>query len=115
MDRTDKKSVGLTAETQAVLAELEQTGWFLEGQDIARFALAYAIRQGVSEGTTKNTDTRWAVGNFDASGEIRTLLTALYPASETPVRLMEHLVNEGLQLLSVRVRSGAVGPADLMS
>ncbi len=111
----DKKSVGLTSETQTILAELEQTGWFLEGQDIARFALAYAIRQGISDGTTKNADTRWAVGNFDASGEIRTVLVALYPHCEEPVRLMEHLVNEGLHLLSTRVRSGAIGPSDLMS
>ena len=111
----DKKSVGLSSETQAILAEIEQTGWFLEGQDIARFALAYAIRQGVADGTTKNTDTRWAVGNFDASGEIRTVLVALYPQSPEPVRLMEHLVNEGLQLLSTRIRSSAIGPADLMT
>ena len=111
----DKKSVGLTPETQAILAELEQTGWFLEGQDVARFALAYAIRQGVSDGITKNTDTRWAVGNFDESGEIRTVLTALYPQCETPVRLMEHLINEGLQLLAVRIRSNAIGPDDLMT
>jgi len=110
----DKKSVGLTPETQAILAELEQTGWFLEGQDIARFALAYAIRHGVADGTTENTETRWAVGNFDDSGEIRIVLAALYPQCETPVRLMEHLVNEGLQLLIARTRSGAVGPSDLM-
>jgi len=111
----DKKSVGLSAETQAILAEIEQTGWFLEGQDIARFALAFAIRNAVADGTTKNADTRWAVGNFDASGKIRTVLAALYPQYDEPVRLMEHLVNEGLQLLSTRMRSGAIGPGDLMS
>jgi hypothetical protein len=111
----DKKSVGLSPEMQVILAELEQTTWFLEGQDIARFALAFAIRNGVADGTTKNTDTRWAVGNFDASGEIRTVLAALYPQCQEPVRLMEHLVNEGLQLVSTRVQSGTIGPADLMS
>ena len=115
MERTDKKSVGLTAETQAILAEIEQKNWFLEGQDIARFALAYAIRLGVADGVTNGVDTRWAVGNFDESGELRTLLGALYPTCETPVRLMEHLVNEGLQLLIGRIRSKAIGPAELMS
>ncbi|MGA7615162.1 MAG: hypothetical protein WBX15_08270 [Thermoanaerobaculia bacterium] len=114
MEQLDKKSVGLTAETQTLVEEIEQTGWFLEGQDIAHFALSYAIRKGVTPGNTKNADTRWAVGNFDASGEIRTLLTALYPECETPVRLMEHLVNEGLQLVAERIRSEAVGPAELM-
>jgi hypothetical protein len=68
----------------------------------------------MTDGATKNTDTRWAAGNFDASGEIRTVLAALYPNCEEPVRLMEHLVNEGLQLLITRIRSNAVGPGELM-
>src|SRR5690348_1172507 len=113
MDR-DRDTIGLTAESQAILANLEARGWFLEGQDIARFSLAYAIRAKVSEATTAGTETRWAAGNFDKTGEIRALLTAMYPSCETPVRLMEHLVNEGLRLVAARVQSEAVGPADLM-
>lgn len=110
----DRESIGLTAETQAMLAELEARGWFLEGQDIARFCFAYAIRAGVPEGATSGTETRWAAGNFDKTGEIRVLLAALFPNCTTPIRLMEHLVNEGLRLVASRVRSEAVGPADLM-
>lgn len=110
----DRKSIGLTAETQANLVEIEERGWFLEGQDIARFCMAYAIRRKLPEGVTTGTETRWALGNFDETGEIRTLLTALYPDCDTPVRLMEHLVNEGLRMVAARVRSEAVGPAELM-
>lgn len=110
----DRRSIGLTAETQANLAEIEERGWFLEGQDIARFCMAYAIRRKVPEGVATGTETRWALGNFDETGEIRALLTALYPDCDTPVRLMEHLVNEGLRMVAVRVRSEAVGPAELM-
>lgn len=110
----DRESIGLTADTQRILADLEARGWFSEGQDIARFCLAYAIRANVREGTTAGTETRWAAGNFDKTGEIRALLSVLYPACSTPVRLMEHLVNEGLRMLAVRVQSDAVGPAELM-
>jgi hypothetical protein len=110
----DRESIGLTPETQVILADLEEQGWFLEGQDIARFCLAYAVRANVAEGQTAGTETRWAVGNFDKAGEIRALLLALYPTCRTPVRLMEHFVNEGLRLVATRVRSDAVGPAELM-
>src|SRR5689334_17886457 len=111
----DRKSIGLTPETQRLLAELEQREWFQENQDLARFCLAYSIRAKVPEGTTSGTETRWAVGNFDETGEIRALISALYPACKTPVRLMEYLVNEGIHRISERLRSEAIGPADLMS
>jgi hypothetical protein len=110
----DRESVGLTPESQAILAEIEEKGWFLEGQDIARFCMSYAIRAKVPDGSTTGTETRWAAGNFDKTGEIRSLLSALYPACQTPVRLMEHLVNEGLKKIATRIRSEDVGPAELM-
>ncbi len=114
MERDRETSIGLTPETQAILADIEVQGWFAEGQDVARFGLAYAIRARIADGTTPGTETRWAVGNFDKTGEIRALLAVLYPDCRTPVRLMEHLVNEGLRLIGARVRSEAMGPAELM-
>ncbi|WP_436528653.1 hypothetical protein [Actinoplanes sp. HUAS TT8] len=113
MDR-DRESIGLTSQSQVYLTEIEDRGWFLEGQDIARFSLAYAVRSKVSEGSTSGTETRWAAGNFDKTGEIRALLSALYPDCQTPVRLMEHLVNEGLRMVAARARTEDLGPADLM-
>lgn len=110
----DRESIGLTPENQAILAEIEERGWFLEGQDIARFCMAYAIRAKVPEGATTGTETRWAAGNFDKTGEIRALLAALYPSCTTPVRMMEHLVNEGLRMVAARIRSESIGPAELM-
>ena len=67
------------------------------------------------EGTTAGTDTRWAAGNFDRTGEIRALLAALYPTCQTPIRLMEHLVIEGLILVVNRVRTGTLGPGELLA
>ena len=110
----DRDSIGLTPESQRILSDLEHRGWFLEGQDVARFALSYGIRHGVQEGTAKGTETRWAAGNFDKTGEIRAALAALYPDCRTPVRLMEHLVNEGLRLIAERLRSDEIGPAELI-
>ncbi len=111
----DRESVGLTPQSQANLKTLVDLGWWPEeDQDIARFALAYAVKVGIPSGETAGTSTRWAAGNFDKTGEIRALLAAVYPDSSTPVRLMEHLVNEGLRLIAQRVKSGNVSPADLL-
>lgn len=109
----DRETIGLTPEAQVTLGDLEARGWFSEGQDAARFALAYAIKSKVPTGDASGTDTRWSAGNFDKTGEIRLLVTALYPGTETPVRLMEYFVNEGLRLIAVRL-SDSIGPGELM-
>jgi hypothetical protein len=113
-DERDRDSIGLTPDAQRILSDLDSRGWFQDYQHAARFALAYAIRHGVGEGTVKGTETRWAAGNFDNTGEIRAALAALFPTSRTPVRLMEHLVNEGLQLVAAKLRSDEVGPGELI-
>ena len=110
--QTDRDTIGLTPESQIALDTLDARKWFADGQDAARFSLAYAIKAKVGAGNTQGTDTRWSVGNFDKTGEMRPLVTALYPGTETPVRLMEHLVNEGLRRIAARL-SDSLGPADL--
>jgi hypothetical protein len=109
----DRDTVGLTAESQVLLQEIEARNWFRDGQDIARFCLGFAVRAKVPGGLTSNTDTRWSAGNFDKTGEMRALLAVLYPEAAMPVRLMEHLVNEGLKLVAAKVRSDAIAPGDL--
>jgi len=111
----DLESVGLTPAARDALTELESKGWFADAQDAALFSMAYAIRAKLPEGVTTGQETKWAAGNFDKTGDIRALLTALYPECQTPVRLMVHLVNEGLVMVSKRLKSSAVGPAELMN
>ena len=110
----DRETIGLTPRSQQIIAEIEARGWFREGQDIAKFALGHAVRSHLAEGQTSGTDTRWNAGSFDKTGEIRAVLQALYPDCRTPVRLMEHFVNEGLRLIEERVRAGGATAADLL-
>jgi len=110
----DKDVIGLSADSQRYLAEIEERGWFAEGQDLARFALSYAVRANVGAGNASQVETRWASGNFDKTGELRAVLGALYPECDTPVRLMEHLVNEGLRLIHGRLAVESIGPKDLL-
>lgn len=95
----DKKTIGITKGNAPVLAELVADGRFGSEMDAAKFAMAFAIRKGVPAGSTDGAETKWNVGSIDPDGSIRSLLQALYPAAPEPYRLMEHLMNEGLQAL----------------
>jgi hypothetical protein len=100
---TDRQSVGLTTSSKEVLDRIMDRGWFQDGQDVARLALALAVRGKLKEGQTSEVVTAWNAGLFDPTGEIRALLAVTYPENKTPVRLMEHLVNEGLSLIRSRL------------
>jgi hypothetical protein len=111
----DRESVGLTPESISVMEKLSaELGWFSEGQDAARTALAFALRHGIGVGTSLNTETRWSAGQFDKTGEIRPLLAALFPDCATPVREMEFLVNEGFRLIGEKLELGGLTPMDLI-
>jgi hypothetical protein len=100
--KTDIKTIGLTPEADQVAERLKNIGAFKEKQDAARFAIAVAINEGISSGRTEGTDTRYASHSFD-NGELAALVATLYPnARETPFRMIEHLMNQGLLLIEKR-------------
>lgn len=114
--RLDRRQIGLSAHGKAVETRPTDTlGWFKEGQEACRFALAYAVREGVSAGTTdEHVDTRWSADGFDPTGEIRQVLRAAYPGNTTPVRLMEYLIDEGLRRISASLDEGKDSPVDYL-
>jgi hypothetical protein len=114
MSEQDRRSIGLTAESQRLMDEIMSKDWFNEQQDVARLAMACALRASVSPRTTAGVDTRWNSGLFDPTGELLALVGAFHPAVKTPVRAAESLVNEGLRLVHelLVVRGGS--PDELM-
>lgn len=114
MSEQDRRSIGLTAESQRLMDEIMDKDWFSEQQDVARLAMACALRALVAPGTTAGVDTRWNSGLFDPTGELLALVGAFYPKVTTPVRAVESLVNEGLRIVhSVLVAKGG-SPDELM-
>lgn len=95
----DKKTLGVTRGNERPLATLVEAGSFASEMDAARFAMAHAIAHGVKQGKTDGTSTKWNVGSFDNDGSLRLVAEAVYGEVVEPYRLVEHLVNEGLQLL----------------
>jgi hypothetical protein len=110
----DRRSIGLTAESQRLMEEILAKEWFGEAQEAARFAMAYAIKSGVAPAATPGVDTRWSSGLFDPTGEIVALVGALHPDLTTPVRAIETFVNEGLRLVHERLVTRGETPADLL-
>ena len=110
----DKVDIGLTGQGREDLQRVTDHGWFADDQDAGRFCLAYAVREGVGQGEVGGARTKWSSGNFDPSGEIRSLIRIFYPETTTPVRLMEHLVHAGLVLVRAQIDTGVDGPEALL-
>ena len=95
----DKKTIGITKENASALAVLVDAGHFESELDAAKFAMAFAIREGITSGGTDGADTKWNAGSVDPDGSLRALVEACYPGTEEPYRLVEYLMNEGLRAL----------------
>ena len=99
VEKADKKTLGVTAANEKILAGLASAGRFNTDIEAAKFAMAYAIQEGVVRGTSEGAGTKWNVGSFDHDGGLKAVIEALYPDETSPYRLIEFLVNEGLRLL----------------
>lgn len=95
----DKKTIGLTAANNDLFQKLVRAGRFSSEMDAAKFAMAYAIRQGAKPGAAEGTATKWNQGSIDPDGSLVMTIKALYPETEGPFRLIEFLINEGLRML----------------
>ncbi len=102
----DKKTIGITKGNAPVLADLVSSGRFGSELDAAKFAMAYAIKTEHVGGTTDGAETKWNVGSVDPDGTVRSLIEALFPESNEPYRLTEHLMNEGLRALAGKLAGG---------
>lgn len=116
MPDEDRKQIGLTDQGKAAVAKLtDELAWFDEAQAAGRFALAYAIREGIEPGHTEAAvETRWSPDLFDPSGEIRTLVRAMFPDTTSPIRLMEYLIDEGLRRIATQLDDGELNPMKLL-
>ncbi|MFW2449224.1 MAG: hypothetical protein ACN4E6_18040 [Qipengyuania pacifica] len=95
---TDKKTIGITAANEKVLTALVSAGLFGSEIEAAKFAMARAIDAGIGRGTSEGAGTKWNVGSIDPDGALKSVVEALYPEESLPYRLVEHLMNEGLQI-----------------
>ena len=104
---TDKKTIGVTKANAPGLAALVSAGRFGSEMDAAKFAMAYALKAGITGGSTDGAETKWNVGSIDPDGSVRSLVEALCPDTSEPYRLLEHLMNEGIKMLAAKFSDGS--------
>ncbi len=92
----DKKTIGLTEFGRGVIQSLIDRGWFNDQMDVARLAVAIAIKHGNKPDQLENAGTVWNVGSFDPDGEFKKIIPILFPDVSTPYRATEYLINAGL-------------------
>jgi hypothetical protein len=110
----DKNTIGPTEENRQVIESLLQTNLFTDMMDIAKFAIAYAIRSGAQPVESPSGSTMWNVGSFDRDGQLKLTMQALFN-TETPYRAAESLMNTGLAKISKLPRREDVDIIGLMN
>ena len=71
MSTGDKKTIGVSISGGDVLRSVCGGNPFETELDAARFAVALAITEGPSPPPKVETDTKWNVGSFDPSGDLK--------------------------------------------
>ncbi len=95
----DKKTVGLSADAQLAVDTIMETGMFRDQMDVAKLGLALAIARRLPPTEMAGVPTKWNVGSFDQDGQVRNSVLALYSDYQTPYRIAESLMNQGVPML----------------
>ncbi len=99
---SDLTTVVLTDKARSLIEGLVgNKKWFKQMDDAAHFAMALAINRGVDiDGKLEQTKTTWGVDRFDKEGQIRLIVSALYPeAASTPIRQINCLIDKGTEII----------------
>lgn len=97
----DKVNIGLNLEANKVADILEEAGFFEDRLTIAKFALAFAVKNNYDEDLDDikvgdSGGTKWNIGSVDSDQSLKNLIMSLYPEIESPYRHIELLMNAGL-------------------
>lgn len=109
----DKNTIGPTEENRQVIESLLQTNLFGDMMDIAKFAIAYAAKNGAQPVDSPSGSTMWNVGSFDRDGQLKLAVQALYN-TDTPYRTAESLMNTGLSMIGKLPRLEDIDIVDLL-
>lgn len=93
----DKITIGLTNEGRQAIEKLMARNWFAEEMEAAKFGLALSVSEGLTPSVITRGDTKWNVGSFDNDGFFKALISAVYLGTDTPYKVMEYLINAGLE------------------
>ncbi len=99
-------NIRLSAKATDVAERIEETGFFEDKISIAKFAMAYAIKNYFEDidpieidSTRDSSGSNYNVGSIDGDKFISRLIEALYPETKTPYKYTRSLMIYGLEKL----------------
>ena len=112
-----RATVSLSPDAGAAASEIKERFHFADVMEVARLGAAVAMAHELSPTGGRNpgpaTGT-WNLGSLDRDGELRALISALYPeVTEDPAIALETLMDHGVLLLAELVSQG--GEATILS
>ena len=105
----DIKNFRLSTKANEIADGIKETGRFEDVLTVARFGLAYALKNHFDEISPENYHmpdsggSNYNIGSLDSDGQLRALLVALYPGTTTPYLYAQHLITFGLLKLGERI------------
>lgn len=108
---TDAVNIRLSKEATEIAERLVATGKFENVVTVAKFALAYALKNHFNEfnpasfSIPDSAGSNYNVGSVDNDGTLATLLRAIYPDTETPYMYARSLMVFGLMKIGERLEA----------
>lgn len=107
---TDKTNIRVSVEANKASELLKDTGYFEDELTIAKFALAYAIKQGLDKNLEEfklgaESLNKWNIGSIDGDSYLRELIISLHPITDTPYRYVEALISIGLEAIGNAIKT----------
>lgn len=107
----DAVNIRLSKEATEIAERLVSTGKFENVVTVAKFALAYALKNHFNEfdpasfSVPDSAGSNYNVGSVDNDGALATLLRAIYPDTETPYIYARSLMVFGLMKIGERLET----------
>lgn len=108
---TDMVNIRLSKDANEIAERLVATGKFENVITVAKFALAYALKNHFEEfdpitfSVPDNAGSNYNVGSVDNDGKLAALLRAIYPDTETPYVYARSLMVFGLMKIGERIEA----------
>ena len=113
----DIVNIRLSLKASDIAARIEESKYFEDKISIAKFAMAYAIKNHFDEIDPIEIDSsrdasglNYNVGSIDGDKFISKLIEALYPETKTPYKITRALMIFGLEKLGELLDKGTLYP-----
>jgi hypothetical protein len=99
------KTLGVSKPHEQQLLEIKEHLQFGQEDDTYKFCVSYALANKLTRNTERNIkrETKWAMGNFDADGDLLVLLNAMFPEEEDVQSVLMTLAEAGIEAIHKKV------------